>query len=103
VPRRIPLARKVAEELSGQSLYAASPYLLFSLNRRQRLGSNVQTLTTPELMFRALLTEDGTELIELARPSIGHPNLYTLTHVHAAPLGIVGGLKETIGLTAGIW
>jgi hypothetical protein len=34
--------------------------------------------------------------------TIRHPNLCTLTHVHAAPLGIVGGLKETIGLRAGI-
>jgi hypothetical protein len=34
----------------------------------ERLGSNIQTLTTPELMFRALLTKDGAQLIELARP-----------------------------------
>jgi hypothetical protein len=33
----------------------------------QRLGSNMQTLTTPELMFRALLTEDGAQRLELAR------------------------------------
>jgi hypothetical protein len=67
----------------------------------ERLGSNIQTLTTPELMFRALLTGDGTELIELAKPSIGHPNVCTLTHVHAAVLRIVGDLMETMGLTKG--
>jgi hypothetical protein len=33
----------------------------------ERLGSNLQTLTTPELMFRALLTKDGTQLLELVR------------------------------------
>jgi hypothetical protein len=32
-----------------------------------RLGSNLQTLATPELMFRALLTKDGTQRLELAR------------------------------------
>jgi hypothetical protein len=33
----------------------------------ERLGSNIQTLTTPELMFRALLTKDGALRLELAR------------------------------------
>jgi len=33
----------------------------------ERLGSNIQPLTTPELMFRALLTEDGALRLELAR------------------------------------
>jgi hypothetical protein len=31
------------------------------------LGSNVQTLTTPELMFRALLTKDGAQRLVLTR------------------------------------
>ena len=31
------------------------------------LGSNIQTLTTPELMFRALLTKDGAQRLELVR------------------------------------
>jgi hypothetical protein len=33
----------------------------------ERLGSNIQTLRTPELMFRALLTMDGAQRLELAR------------------------------------
>ena len=33
----------------------------------ERLGSAIQTLTTPELMFRALLTKDGAQRLELAR------------------------------------
>jgi hypothetical protein len=33
----------------------------------ERLGSDIQTLRTPELMFRALLTKDGTQRLELAR------------------------------------
>jgi hypothetical protein len=33
----------------------------------ERLGSNIQTLKTPELMFRALLTKDGAQRLELAR------------------------------------
>ena len=33
----------------------------------ERLGSLVQTLTTPEVMFRALLTRDGAQRLELAR------------------------------------
>jgi hypothetical protein len=37
------------------------------LHEDERLGSNMQTLTTPELMFRALLTEDGALRLELAR------------------------------------
>src|SRR5919107_3042864 len=38
------------------------------LHEDDRLGSNIQTLTTPELMFRALLTKDGAQRLELARP-----------------------------------
>jgi hypothetical protein len=37
------------------------------LHEDERLGSNIQTLTTPELMFRALLTNDGAQRFELAR------------------------------------
>jgi hypothetical protein len=33
----------------------------------ERLGSNIQTPITPELMFRALLTQDGAQRLELAR------------------------------------
>jgi hypothetical protein len=33
----------------------------------ERLGSDLQTLTTPELMFRVLLTKDGAQRLELAR------------------------------------
>jgi hypothetical protein len=33
----------------------------------ERLGSDLQTLTTPKLMFRALLMKDGTQRLELAR------------------------------------
>jgi hypothetical protein len=36
------------------------------LHEDERLGSNIQTLTTPEVMFRVLLTEDGTQRLELA-------------------------------------
>jgi hypothetical protein len=32
-----------------------------------RLGPNIQTLKTPEMMFRALLTRDGTQRLELGR------------------------------------
>jgi hypothetical protein len=32
----------------------------------ERLGSNIQALSTPELMFRALLTQDGAQRLELA-------------------------------------
>jgi len=38
-----------------------------SENQDERLGSNIQTLTTPDLMFRALLTKDGTQRLELVR------------------------------------
>jgi hypothetical protein len=33
----------------------------------ERLGSNIQTLTTPELLFRAVLTKDGAQRLEVAR------------------------------------
>jgi hypothetical protein len=38
-----------------------------SENQDERLGSDLQTLMTPELMFRALVTEDGAQRLELAR------------------------------------
>ena len=37
------------------------------LDEDERLGSNVQTLTGPELVFRALLRQDGAQRLELAR------------------------------------
>jgi hypothetical protein len=40
---------------------------LSDLNEGERVCSNIQTLTTPELMFRALLTRDGAQRLELAR------------------------------------
>jgi hypothetical protein len=48
------------------SVAGTAPQLDF--HEDERLGSLVQTLTTPELMFRALLTKDGTQRLELARP-----------------------------------
>jgi hypothetical protein len=41
--------------------------LSHTLVDNERLGSDIQTLTTPELMFRALLTEDGALRLALAR------------------------------------
>jgi hypothetical protein len=38
-----------------------------SENQDERLGSNRQTLATPEVMFRILLTRDGAQHLELAR------------------------------------
>ena len=38
-----------------------------SENQDARLGPNIQTLTTPEMMFRALLTREGTQRLELGR------------------------------------
>jgi hypothetical protein len=37
------------------------------LHEDERLSSNIQTLTTFELMFRALLTKDGAQRFELVR------------------------------------
>ena len=39
---------------------------LGDLYEDQRLGSNIQTLTTSELVFRALLTKGGAQRLELA-------------------------------------
>jgi hypothetical protein len=44
---------------------ATAPQL--DLHEDERLGSNIQTPMTPELMFRALLTKDGAQRLELAR------------------------------------
>ena len=48
------------------SVAGTAPQLDF--HEDERLGSDIQTLMTPELMFRALLTKDRAQLIELARP-----------------------------------
>jgi hypothetical protein len=45
----------------------AGPAPQFDFHEDERLGSNIQTLSTPELMFRALLTQDGSQRLELAR------------------------------------
>jgi hypothetical protein len=37
------------------------------LHEDERLNSNIQTLTTPQLMFRTLLTKDGAQRFELVR------------------------------------
>ena len=45
----------------------AGPAPQLDFHEDERLGSNIQTLTTPKLMFRALLTKDGAQRLELAR------------------------------------
>jgi hypothetical protein len=45
----------------------AGPAPQLDFHEDERLGSNIQTLRTPELMFRALLTKDGAQRLELAR------------------------------------
>jgi hypothetical protein len=47
------------------SVAGSAPQLDF--DEDERLGSNIQTLTTPELMFRALLTKDDALRLVLAR------------------------------------
>jgi hypothetical protein len=37
------------------------------LHEDERLGSNIQSLMTPEVMFRALLTKDDVQRLELVR------------------------------------
>jgi hypothetical protein len=37
------------------------------LDEHERVGSNVQTDTAPELVFHALLAQDGAQRLELAR------------------------------------
>jgi hypothetical protein len=50
-----------------QWISVAAPAPQLDFNEHERLGSNIQTLSTPELMFRALLTKDGAQRLELAR------------------------------------
>jgi hypothetical protein len=45
----------------------AGPAPQFDFHENERLGPDIQTLTTPALMFRVLLTKDGVKLLELAR------------------------------------
>jgi hypothetical protein len=45
----------------------AGPAPQLDFHEDERLGSIIQTLTTPKLMFRALLTKDGAQRLELAR------------------------------------
>jgi hypothetical protein len=45
----------------------AGPAPQLDFHEDERLGSNIQTLTTPKLMFRALLTMDGAQRLELER------------------------------------
>jgi hypothetical protein len=45
----------------------AGPAPQLDFHEDERLGSDIQTLMTPELMFRALLTKEGTQRLELAR------------------------------------
>ena len=44
---------------------ATAPQLDF--DEDERLSSNMQIRTTPELMFRTLLTKDGAKRLELVR------------------------------------
>ena len=53
------------DSLKRVSEAGTAPQLDF--HEDERLGSNIQTLTTPEMMFRALLTKDGAQRLELAR------------------------------------
>jgi hypothetical protein len=45
----------------------AGPAPQLDLHEDERLGSNLQTLRTPALMFRALLTKDDAQHLVLAR------------------------------------
>jgi hypothetical protein len=45
----------------------AGPAPQLDFHEDERLGSNIQTLKTPELMFRALLTKDGAQRLVLTR------------------------------------
>jgi hypothetical protein len=53
------------DSLKRVSEAGTAPQLDF--HEDERLGSNIQTLTTPKLMFRAMLTKDGSQRLELAR------------------------------------
>jgi hypothetical protein len=45
----------------------AGPAPQLDFHEDERIGSNIQILTTPELMFGALLTKDGAQRLEVAR------------------------------------
>jgi hypothetical protein len=71
-PEEIPIWRQPLRGMSPQPQHArlATPFAarqLFDLYQDERLGSDLQTLTTPQVMFRALLTKDGAQRLELAR------------------------------------
>jgi hypothetical protein len=57
----------LAEGNGFQWVSEAGPAPQLDFHEDERLGSNIQTLTTPELIFRAQLTEDGALRLELAR------------------------------------
>jgi hypothetical protein len=44
-----------------------SPRAIFTIAGHERVGFEVQTFTTPELIFRAYLANDGSPRLELAR------------------------------------
>jgi hypothetical protein len=52
---------------SLQWISEASTAPQLDLHEDERLGSNIQTLTTSEVMFRALLTKDDAQHLELVR------------------------------------
>ena len=45
----------------------AGPPAQLDFCENECIGSNVQTRTAPELVFRALLSQDGAQLLELAK------------------------------------
>ncbi len=55
----------VGDGFQWVSVAGTAPQL--DLHEDERLGSNIQTLKTPQLMFRVLLTNDGAQPLELAR------------------------------------
>jgi hypothetical protein len=63
--QRLVVWHRQRERLGQLRHGAQQPVLAFLL--RERLGSEVQTLRVPELMFSALLAQDGTKGLELAR------------------------------------
>jgi hypothetical protein len=62
-------ARRVVYKAEAMEQGTNTRFLVSTRNDLElmRLGSNIQTLKTPELMFRALLTKDGAQRLELAR------------------------------------
>ena len=45
----------------------AGPAPQLDFHEDERLGSDIQTLKTTELMFRVMLTQDGDQRLELVR------------------------------------